>query len=163
MTTSKEPANLSDPSKSVEASRALACEIARLAADRHCRDIVILELAGLSPVALHFVISTGTSNQQIRAVEALIRRFPDSPANPRLAAHAAGACLHREAYDPALADRLLTLAIQGATDRRDRRDWLLRRARLLTWHLDDLKQAASLYRKLYDPARLKPGGAHSGR
>ena len=68
MTSAKKPTNSSDPKEAIEASRTLACEIARLAQDRHCRDIVILELAGLSPVALHFVIGTGTSNQQIRAV-----------------------------------------------------------------------------------------------
>jgi ribosome-associated protein len=50
------------------ASRSLACELARLADDRHCRDIVILELAHLCPVAHHFVIATGTSDQQIRSV-----------------------------------------------------------------------------------------------
>ena len=49
-------------------SRALACEIARLADGRHCDDIVIMELAERSPVANHFVICTGTSAQQMRAV-----------------------------------------------------------------------------------------------
>ena len=49
-------------------SRKFACDIARLAQDRHCRDIVILELADRSPVALFFVIGTGTSGQQIGAV-----------------------------------------------------------------------------------------------
>ncbi|MBN2377286.1 MAG: ribosome silencing factor [Sedimentisphaerales bacterium] len=49
-------------------SRALACEIARLADDRHCSEIVIMELAQRSPVANHFVICTGTSAQQMRAV-----------------------------------------------------------------------------------------------
>jgi len=68
VTTAKKPTNPPDPQEAVEASRALACVIARLAHDRHCRDILILELAGLSPVALHFVIGTGTSNQQIRSV-----------------------------------------------------------------------------------------------
>jgi ribosome-associated protein len=68
VTTEKKPTKPSDAEAAVAASRALACEIAQLAADRHCRDITILELAGLSPVALHFVIGTGTSNQQIRAV-----------------------------------------------------------------------------------------------
>ena len=68
MTSAKKTKNSSDPKQAVETSRALACEIAQLAQDRHCRDILILELAGLSPVALHFVIGTGTSNQQIRSV-----------------------------------------------------------------------------------------------
>lgn len=49
-------------------SRNLARELALLAHDRHCTDIVILELAQRSPVAKHFVIGTGTSNQQIRSV-----------------------------------------------------------------------------------------------
>ena len=55
-------------SESVIKSRALACEIARLADGRHCDDIVIMELAERSPVANHFVICTGTSAQQMRAV-----------------------------------------------------------------------------------------------
>ena len=49
-------------------SRNLAIEVAQLAEDRHLTDIVVLELAGRSPVAKHFVICTGTSNQQIRSV-----------------------------------------------------------------------------------------------
>jgi len=52
----------------LRASRALACEVAKLAHDRHCIDIVVLELAGRSPVAQHFVICTGTSAQQLRAL-----------------------------------------------------------------------------------------------
>ena len=58
----------STPKQALFESRQWACEIARLAHDRHCRDIVVLELAELSPVALHFVIGTGTSDQQIRSV-----------------------------------------------------------------------------------------------
>lgn len=54
--------------KELEASRQWAIELARIAHDRHCSQIVILELAGRSPVATHFVICTGTSDQQIRAV-----------------------------------------------------------------------------------------------
>lgn len=52
----------------LSASRNLARELALLAHDRHCTDIVILEVAQRSPVAKHFVIGTGTSNQQIRSV-----------------------------------------------------------------------------------------------
>ena len=64
-----------DREKALSESRRLACEIARLAHDRHCRDIVILELAQLSPVALHFVIGTGTSGQQIRSVARQIEQL----------------------------------------------------------------------------------------
>jgi ribosome-associated protein len=50
------------------ASRAMARKLARLADDRHCRDVVILELTKISPVAKHFLICTGTSDQQIRSL-----------------------------------------------------------------------------------------------
>ena len=64
----QQPAShLIDPA-ALEASRNLAIEIARLIHDRHGRDIVILEMAGRSPVAYHFVIATGASEQQIRSV-----------------------------------------------------------------------------------------------
>ncbi|MBN2210512.1 MAG: ribosome silencing factor [Sedimentisphaerales bacterium] len=49
-------------------SRKLAKAAAQLAEDRHCRDIVVLEVADLSPVARHFVIATGTSEPQLRSV-----------------------------------------------------------------------------------------------
>jgi ribosome-associated protein len=62
----------SAPSRKVDpelaASRALARKLARLADDRHCRDVVILELVKVSPVAKHFLICTGTSDQQIRSL-----------------------------------------------------------------------------------------------
>ena len=64
----KKPTEPTKPDESLLASRSLAVEIAKLANDRHCTDIVILELADRSPVAKHFVIGTGTSNQQIRSV-----------------------------------------------------------------------------------------------
>jgi len=54
--------------EALEESRALAREVAQLAADRHCTEIAVLELAERSPVANHFVIATGTSAQQIRSV-----------------------------------------------------------------------------------------------
>jgi len=49
-------------------SRNLAKAAAQLAEDRHCRDIVVLEVASFSPVARHFVIATGTSEPQLRSV-----------------------------------------------------------------------------------------------
>ena len=61
----KTPAPKEDP---LVASRNFACKLAQLAEDRHCTDIVILELAKTSPVAKHFLIATGTSEQQIRSI-----------------------------------------------------------------------------------------------
>lgn len=60
--------SLDSQSSSLLQSRSLATEIAQLAEGRHCSDIVILELAERSPVANHFVIATGTSDQQLRSV-----------------------------------------------------------------------------------------------
>jgi len=48
--------------------RRLAVEIARTAHDRHCVDIAVLDLRGISPVTDYFVISTGTSDRQMRSV-----------------------------------------------------------------------------------------------
>jgi len=50
------------------APRKLAVAAARTADDRHCEDIVVLDLRGVSPVTDYFVICTGTSDLQMRAV-----------------------------------------------------------------------------------------------
>ncbi|MHC4715983.1 MAG: ribosome silencing factor [Planctomycetota bacterium] len=49
-------------------ARQLAIESARLAHDRHCTEIVVLDLRRISPVTDYFVIATGTSDVQMRAV-----------------------------------------------------------------------------------------------
>ena len=49
-------------------ARAFAVTASRLAVSRHCSDIVILDLRGLSPVTDYFVIVTGTSDRQMRTV-----------------------------------------------------------------------------------------------
>ena len=54
--------------QAVQSGRDLACEVAQLADDRHCSDVVVLDLADRSPIARFFVIATGTSDQQIRSV-----------------------------------------------------------------------------------------------
>ena len=45
-----------------------AVAAAKIADERHCNDIVILDLRGLSPATDYFVIATGTSNRQMRSV-----------------------------------------------------------------------------------------------
>jgi ribosome-associated protein len=45
-----------------------AIAAAKVAAERRCTDIVVLDLRGLSPATDYFVIATGTSNRQIRTV-----------------------------------------------------------------------------------------------
>ncbi|MGD8786867.1 MAG: ribosome silencing factor [Phycisphaerales bacterium] len=53
---------ISDPSK------AFALEAAKIAAERNCTDIVVLDLSGKSPATDYFVIATGTSDRQMRSV-----------------------------------------------------------------------------------------------
>ena len=49
-------------------ARRLAVNAARGAHDRHCEDIVVLDLRGISPVTDYFVIGTGISDRQMRSV-----------------------------------------------------------------------------------------------
>jgi ribosome-associated protein len=49
-------------------AKALALTAARLAAERHCTDIVVLDLTGISPATDYFMIATGTSDRQMRSV-----------------------------------------------------------------------------------------------
>ncbi len=52
-----------------------ATEVARLVADAKSRDVVLLDLRGLSALADFFVIGTGTSDRQMHAVLDQIRTF----------------------------------------------------------------------------------------
>ncbi len=45
-----------------------ALATAKIAAGRHCSDIVVLDLKGKSPATDYFVIATGTSDRQMRTV-----------------------------------------------------------------------------------------------
>jgi len=49
-------------------AKEFAITVARIARDRHCSDIVVLDLRGLSPATDYFVIATGTSERQMRTV-----------------------------------------------------------------------------------------------
>jgi len=49
-------------------SRELAIAAARIADQNNCEEIVVLDLRGVSPVCDYFVIATGTSDRQMRAV-----------------------------------------------------------------------------------------------
>ena len=54
--------------KVADATKAFALAAAKVAAERHCSDIVVLDLRGKSPATDYFVIATGTSNRQMRTV-----------------------------------------------------------------------------------------------
>ena len=49
-------------------ARRFALAAAKVAAERHCSDVVVLDLKGKSPATDYFVIATGTSNRQMRTV-----------------------------------------------------------------------------------------------
>jgi len=46
----------------------LALTVAKLAGERNCTDIVVMDLTGISPATDYFVIATGTSDRQMRAL-----------------------------------------------------------------------------------------------
>jgi len=48
-------------------AKGFALAAAKLAASRHCTDIVVLDLRGKSPATDYFVILTGTSDRQMRS------------------------------------------------------------------------------------------------
>jgi ribosome-associated protein len=54
-------------------AKAFALAAAKVADERHCSDIVVLDLRGLSPATDYFVIATGTSDRQMRTVADEIR------------------------------------------------------------------------------------------
>ena len=49
-------------------SREFAIAAAKVAQERNCSDIVVLDLTGRSPATDYFVIATGTSDRQMRTV-----------------------------------------------------------------------------------------------
>ena len=49
-------------------SRGFALSAAKIAAERNCKDITVMDLTGKSPATNYFVIATGTSDRQMRTV-----------------------------------------------------------------------------------------------
>ncbi|MCB9853052.1 MAG: ribosome silencing factor [Phycisphaerales bacterium] len=56
------------PQMNSEVARVFAIDCAKLLRDDKCEDIVLLDLRGVSPICDFFVIATGTSDRQMRAV-----------------------------------------------------------------------------------------------
>ncbi len=54
--------------KTPETDRDFALEAMKIARDRHCTDIVALDLTGISPATNYFVIATSTSGRQGKTV-----------------------------------------------------------------------------------------------
>ena len=64
--------------KKKDTARELAVAAARLAHERNCEQIVVLNLREISPVTDYFVICTGTSDRQMRAVADEIAQYGKS-------------------------------------------------------------------------------------
>lgn len=64
-TTTKKAVQKVDP---LQEDRAFAIEAAKIARDRNCRDVVVLDLSKISPATYFYVIATGTSDRQSRTV-----------------------------------------------------------------------------------------------
>ncbi len=56
------------PVDRLELAKQFAIAAAKHAHDTHCREVVVLDVAGLSPVTDFFVLATGTSPVQMRTV-----------------------------------------------------------------------------------------------
>ncbi len=49
-------------------AKQFALMVAKLAGERNCTDIVVMDLTGISPATDYFVIATGTSDRQMRSL-----------------------------------------------------------------------------------------------
>ena len=61
-----------------------ACRAARIADDYRSRDVVVLDLTNITPIVDYFVVATGTSGRQMRAVADEISRVFKEDGDPRL-------------------------------------------------------------------------------
>ncbi len=86
--------------------------------------------------------------EHVRAVNALIRRFPDDATIPQLAAGAARGCMQSGAYDPQRAEELYQLALKAADTPLRRAQLELRRAEVVAWGLEDFERARALLKEV---------------
>ena len=54
--------------KALDEARAFSLVAAELAVERHCSDVIIIDLKGHSPLTDFFIVATGTSDRQMRTV-----------------------------------------------------------------------------------------------
>lgn len=69
----------------LEAARKFAVELARLAANTRCSNVMVLDVSGQSPVTDFFVLATGTSNRQMHSVADDVMEFAQAQGLPTLA------------------------------------------------------------------------------
>ena len=66
---------LQESAKPAMSGLEFAKEAARIAEEMHAEDVIILDLRGISSVADFFVIGTGTSDRQMRAIAEEIEEY----------------------------------------------------------------------------------------
>jgi ribosome-associated protein len=71
------------PHQPTISSPEFAREAARIAHENRAEDVVVLDLRGISPVADFFVIATGTSDRQMRAIADQIDEYGKRTGQPR--------------------------------------------------------------------------------
>ena len=82
-TPAKPDASALSPAR-LEAARAFAVEAARLCADRRCRDVRVLQVAGLSPVTDFFVLANAASARQMTTIARELQELADQYEMPPL-------------------------------------------------------------------------------
>lgn len=70
-------------SKSTIDSADFAVKAAKIAIERNCSDVMVLDLKGVSPAADYFVIATGTSNRQMQSIADEIQDLAKEHKNKR--------------------------------------------------------------------------------
>lgn len=70
--------------KDNENVRKFAIEAAKIAVSRHCEDTVVLDLKDKSPATDYFLITTGTSDRQMRTISDEINELAHSMGIQRL-------------------------------------------------------------------------------
>lgn len=68
--------------KKTDTARKLATACARIAQDSNATDVVVMDLRGVSPITDYFVICTGSSGRQMRAVAEQIAEHAKSVGQP---------------------------------------------------------------------------------
>jgi ribosome-associated protein len=64
--------------ESLKAARGFAVEVARLLANTRCHQVVVLDVAGVSPITDFLVLATGTSPRQMKSVSDESQEFGES-------------------------------------------------------------------------------------
>lgn len=62
------PKKITKPKVPADPGRDLAVLMARMAADLHCNDVMVLDVTGHSPITRFMVLGTGVSNRQLKSV-----------------------------------------------------------------------------------------------